>query len=146
MFTIFNKINILINNPAQSAVNILLRFHFPFKLNNNLMKFGSTYFRLTESDYFFTRITYQTDFILVTGKRRYRCGARRSYSVISNGSSPLCFQLQVIAKISQTQLEQVLFIIWCSLKATTCFGIPSLSHHQFVSSLSRKLCNIYNEI
>jgi hypothetical protein len=32
----------------------------------------------------------------------------------------------------------------CSFKATTCFGLSSLGHHQFVSSLSRTLYKIYN--
>ena len=53
---------------AQFAVNTVLSTYFTvrFKLNNNIMKFGSTIFTLTDGDYFFTHITIPADFILVT--------------------------------------------------------------------------------
>ena len=56
---------------AQQAVNAVLVFTVPFNLNNNLMKCGSSIFRLTVFDYFHPHNKLQLAFILVTVEREY---------------------------------------------------------------------------
>ena len=54
---------------AQHAVNAVLAHTVRFNLNNNLMKCGSTSFRLTDCDFFFTHVPHNTAFIFVTVAR-----------------------------------------------------------------------------
>jgi len=42
------------------STNVVTRFNFTFKMNNILITFGGTYFRLTDSDYFIVHITNHT--------------------------------------------------------------------------------------
>ena len=82
IFAFFNETRFEIHKlqAPQFAVNAVPNSYFTFKLINNFMKFGSTYFRLTEFDSVFTHLTNSHGLHLSeSGKGRWRCCAQCSY-------------------------------------------------------------------